>query len=74
MATSLPSIIKPIAIPETGAVIGTPASIKARDDPQTEAIDVDQFELITSETTLIAYGKSSTLGRTGINAFSASAP
>ena len=36
--------------------------------------DVDPFEDNTSETTLIVYGNSSSLGITGTNALSASAP
>jgi hypothetical protein len=68
------SVIRPIAMPETGALIGTPASIKAIVLPHTEPIDVLPFELIASETTRIAYGNSGTLGNTGINARSASAP
>ena len=46
------SLIKPIAIPATGLVIGTPASIKDRDVPQTEAIELDPFDSVISETTL----------------------
>jgi len=50
----LPSDIKPIAIPETGRAIGTPAAIKDKVDPQTEACEVEPLELIISLTTRIA--------------------
>ena len=45
-----PSAIMPIAMPATGALIGTPASISDSVDPQTEAIDVDPFDDSTSLT------------------------
>ena len=49
--TNLPSsAIMPIAIPPTGALIGTPASISDSVDAQTLAIDVEPFELNTSDT------------------------
>ena len=54
--------------------MGTPASIKERVEEQTEAIDVDPFDDMTSETSLSVYGHSSSLGITGSNALSASAP
>ena len=44
------SAIMPIAIPATGALIGTPASISDRVEPQTLAIDVEPFDDITSDT------------------------
>ena len=65
---------RPIAIPATGALIGTPASISDSVEPQTDAIDVEPFDASTSETTRIVYGQSVPLGSTGINARSASAP
>ena len=40
----------PIAMPATGALIGTPASISDSVEPQTLAIDVEPFELSTSDT------------------------
>src|SRR5215213_3295945 len=64
----------PIAIPATGALIGTPASINDSVDPQTDAIDVEPFDARTSETTRNVYGHSSLLGITGTSARSASAP
>ena len=36
-----PSSTRPIAAPATGALIGTPASIRARVEPQVEAIEVE---------------------------------
>ena len=69
-----PSVIRPQEIPATGALIGTPASISARVEPQIEPCDVEPLEDRISETSLIAYGKSSTDGITGFNALSASAP
>ena len=66
--------IRPIAIPATVSLIGTPPSINESIPAQTEAMDVDPFELIISETTLMAYGQSSSLGKTGLIALSANAP
>ena len=48
-----PSLIRPIAMPATCALIGTPASISARQPPQTEAIDDEPFDSVISETTRI---------------------
>ena len=67
-------MIRPQLMPATGALIGTPAAISESVEPQIEPCDVEPFEERTSDTTLIAYGNSSTLGRTGTSAFSASAP
>ena len=39
-----PSFISPIATPATGAVIGTPASISARIEPQTVAIEDEPLD------------------------------
>ena len=73
--TNLPSsAIMPIAMPATGALSGTPASIIDSVEPQTDAIDVEPFELRTSDTKRNAYGNSSSFGTTGISARSASAP
>ena len=74
MATLSSDLIRPIAIPATGALIGTPASISARVLPQTEAWEVLPLEDSTSETRRIVYGNSSLLGITGSSALSASAP
>jgi hypothetical protein len=45
-----PSAIIPIAIPATGALIGTPASINDSVEAHTLAIEVEPFEETTSET------------------------
>ena len=44
------SMIKPIATPATGALIGTPASIIASEPPQIDAIDELPFDSRMSET------------------------
>ena len=49
---SSPSLINPIAIPATGSLIGTPASISARDAPQTLAIEEEPLDSVISDTTL----------------------
>ena len=49
---SSPSLINPIAIPATGSLIGTPASINAKDEPQTVAIDEEPFDSVISDTIL----------------------
>ena len=56
MATSSPSLMSPIAIPETGAVIGTPASMSASVEPQTEPIELEPLDSSTSDTMRIVYG------------------
>ena len=61
-------------MPATGAWIGTPPSISASVEPQTEPIEVEPLELSTSDTTRIAYGQLSASGSTGLIARSASAP
>ena len=38
-------------MPATGALIGTPASISARQPPQTEAIDEEPLDSVISVTT-----------------------
>ena len=65
------SLIRPIAAPATGAVIGTPASMRARVEPQVEAIEVEPFDDMHSDTSRMTYGNSSWLGRTGMSARSA---
>ncbi len=74
IATSSPSLIRPMAIPATGFAMGTPASIRAREPPQTDAIEDDPFDSRMSETTRMVYGNFSLSGRTGIRARSASMP
>ena len=41
---------RPMAMPATGALIGTPASISDRVEPQTDPIDVEPLDDSTSET------------------------
>ena len=48
-----------MAIPETGLVSFTPASINAIVPAQTVAIDDEPLDSNTSETTLTVYGQSS---------------
>ncbi len=49
-ATLSPSFIRPMAMPATGAAMGTPASIKASAPPHTEAIDDEPLDSRISET------------------------
>jgi hypothetical protein len=44
------------------AFSGTPASISASEEPQTEAIDEEPFDSVISETTRTVYGNSSIVG------------
>ncbi len=41
-------------MPATGVLIGTPASMRARQPPQTEAIEVEPFDSMISEETRMA--------------------
>ena len=61
-------------MPETGALIGTPASISDSVEPQTEPIDDEPFDSSVSETMRIVYGNSSGVGITASSARCASAP
>src|SRR3970040_369068 len=61
---SSPSLTRPIAMPATGGLIGTPASISASELPQTEAIEEEPFDSVISETTRIVYGNDSIDGIT----------
>src|SRR3546814_11027454 len=61
---SSPSFTRPIAMPATGALIGTPASISDSELPQTEAIEEEPFDSVISETTRMVYGNSSIVGTT----------
>src|SRR3979409_1750319 len=63
-----------MAMPATGCLIGTPASISDSEEPHTEAIDEEPLDSKMSETTRIVYGKSSVEGIIGTSARSASAP
>ncbi len=67
-------VISPIAIPATGALIGTPAAIKLRHPEQIVAWLDEPLLSKTSDTTLIVYGKSSSLGITWAKALSPRAP
>jgi hypothetical protein len=53
---------------------GTPASIRASEAPQTEAIDEEPFDSRMSETIRMVYGNSSLGGRMASTARSARAP
>ena len=57
-----PSLTRPIAIPAIGVLTGTPASISANEVPQTEAIELEPFDSVISETTRMEYGNSSVVG------------
>ena len=46
-------MMRPIAMPATAALIGTPASIIAMDPPHTEAMDEDPFDSRMSDTSRI---------------------
>ena len=61
-------------MPETGALIGTPASMSANVEPQVEAMEEEPFDSRISDTTRMEYGNSSSEGITGRSARSASAP
>jgi hypothetical protein len=52
-SAALLSVIRPQEMPATGAMIGTPASIRERQPPQIEAIEVEPLEAMISETTRI---------------------
>jgi hypothetical protein len=43
-------------------------------EPQTEAIELDPLQVVTSDTVRIIYGNSASLGSTGSRALSASRP
>ena len=69
-----PEVTSPIAMPPIISLIGTPASMSARVDPQVEAIDDEPFDSSVSLTTRMVYGNCSFVGSTGRSARSASAP
>src|SRR5207249_5825010 len=60
------SLMRPIATPATGAFTGTPASISDRLVPQTEAMELEPFDSVISETTRMTYGKASMSGMTAL--------
>ena len=57
-------MIKPMAIPETIPLIGTPAAIKDMQLAQMEAWEEEPLLSTTSATQRMVYGNSSSLGRT----------
>ena len=57
-----PSSTRPMATPATGALIGTPASMRDSEAPQTEAIDEEPFDSRISETMRMTYGNFSMSG------------
>ena len=61
-------------MPDTGALIGTPASISASVEPQTEPIDDEPFDSSVSDTMRIVYGNSAAGGIIASSARCASAP
>src|SRR5512134_1053404 len=63
-----------MAMPATGRLSGTPASIRDREEPQTDAIEDDPLDSRMSDTTRIVYGNVSWSGIIGTSARSASAP
>ncbi len=68
------SAIMPIAMPATGRTTGTPASIRARQPPQTVAIEDDPFDSEMSDTRRTVYGKASGAGSTAASARCARLP
>ena len=63
-----------IATQLTMFLIGTQASIIDIEEPHIEAIELEPLQVVISETILMKYGNSSSDGRTGSRAFSASLP
>ncbi len=61
-----PSFTRPIATPATEALIGTPASISARLEPQTLAMELEPFDSRISETTRMTYGNLVMSGMTAL--------
>src|SRR5919204_6953019 len=61
-------------MPLTGFLIGTPASINASVEPQTEPIEDEPFDSSVSETMRIVYGNSLAGGIIASSARCASAP
>ena len=67
-------MISPIAIPATGAFIGTPAAIRLIQPAHMLACELDPLLSSTSLTTRTVYGNSSSFGITCNKARSARAP
>ena len=74
IATLSSSFTRPIAIPATGALIGTPASNNDKQPEHTEAIDEEPFDSVISETTRMVYGNLSNGGNTAFKALLAKRP
>ncbi len=62
---SSPSRIRPMAMPATGPLIGTPASMRASELPHTVAIDDEPFDSRISETTRIGVRELGLVGQHG---------
>ena len=69
-----PSLMRPMAMPAVGRVSGTPASMSAKEEPQTVAIEDEPFDSVISETTRTVYGNSAAVGIIGRIARQASLP
>src|SRR5262245_43760848 len=69
-----PSFTRPIEMPATGSVMGTPASMRASVPPHTDAIDDEPLDSRISETTRTVYGNRSGVGMTAFRLRSARAP
>ena len=54
--------------------MGTPASIKDKQPPQTDAMEEEPLDSVISDTTRMVYGNSSLLGNTATNARLAKRP
>src|ERR1700748_3352525 len=74
MAYLEPSMMRPIAMPATGDLMGTPASISDKQPPHTAAIDDEPFDSSVSDTTRMVYGNLSFSGMSRRSARSARAP
>ena len=57
MATRSPSLMSPMATPAQAAFMGTPAPMREREVPQTEAMEDEPLDSRTSETTLNGVGE-----------------
>src|SRR3989344_6746104 len=68
------SLIIPMSIPAAIFLIGTPASMSAKQPPQTDAMEDDPLEDKISETIRTVYGNSSCVGIRRHKAFSAKLP
>ena len=62
------SFTRPIEMPATGLLIGTPAAIRPSVAPQTLAIELEPFDSRMSEITRIVYGNSSGIGQHRLHA------